>query len=297
MSPAKPTKSKSKPKAKAKAKPKTSATSAKPSARANKPVATSKPAKSAAAKKRTPSPPETPRTRAPTISVRDENPRTRAPTAGRATPPHGTRVRHDTEIDAPIEVAPHEATASSSRDHSAEVADPARAAELAALEEQVETLEDPHLLVALATRIDTLGMQLAYEISRHAHDAAHIAPLKPVLLRVPALYGKTLLRAAEKFDDQGSPRRAAYVLFEALRKAFDPDVITAVAGALSFVLEAHGQTKPALTIRSLLAEREERRARGVDRREVRTQFAAALETLRDGGVDWDGLDDVDDQFD
>lgn len=317
---------------KAKAKPRSSATSAKPSARANKPVATSKPTKSASAKsgaaksgaakshvaksaakkspakpspKRTPSPAETPRSRAPTISVRDETRRTRAPTAsgrtrgeGAAPPPSDeSRPRRDAVVEEPIDVAPHEATATSPRDHSAEAADPARAAELAALEEQVETLDDPHLLVALATRIDTLGMQLAYEISRHAHDAGHIAPLKPVLLRVPALYGKTLLRAAEKFDDQGSPRRAAYVLFEALRKAFDPDVITAVASALSFVLEAHGQAKPARTIRALLSEREDRRAAGVDRREVRTQFAAALEALRDGGVEWDALDDVADQFD
>lgn len=311
-----------------KTKAKTSATSAKPSARANKPVATSKPAKSSAAKsraakspvaksaakssakkspakkavasppspRRAPSPPETPRTRAPTISVRDENPRTRAPTASRRTSDE-SRPRPDAVVDEATDVTPQAVTAASSRDHSAEAEDPARAAELAALEEQVETLDDPHLLVALATRMDTLGMQLAYEISRHAHDAAHIAPLKPVLLRVPALYGKTLLRAAEKFDDQGSPRRAAYVLFEALRKAFDPDVITAVASALSFVLEAHGQSKPAQTIRALLTEREDRRAAGVDRREVRTQFSAALEALRDGGVDWDALDDVADQFD
>jgi len=288
-------KAKKKSSSQAKAKPRSSATSAKPSARANKPVTTSKPAKSSVAKSaakkspakkavasRSPSPSrsETPRTRAPTISVRDENPRTRAPIASGRTSDESRA-----------------ATATSLRDHSAEAADPARAAELAALEEQVETLSDPHLLVALATRIDTLGMQLAYEISRHAHDAAHIAPLKPVLLRIPALYGKTLLRAAEKFDDQGSPRRAAYVLFEALRKAFDPDVITAVASALSFVLEAHGQTKPARTIRALLTEREDRRAAGVDRREVRTQFSSALEALRDGGVDWDALDDVADQFD
>ena len=288
----------------------TSATSARPSARANKPVATGKPAKpappKAAAKKspvarsvpkkpatkvakRTASPRETARTRAPTISVRDENPRTRAPT-------DSPRARHDTVAEPAIEVTPHDATATSALDHSADAADPARAAELAALEEQVETLTSPDLLVALATRVDTLGMQLAYEISRHAHDAAHVAPLKPVLMRVPALYGKTLLRAAEKFDDLGSPRRAAYVLFEALRKAFDPDVITSVANALSFILEAHGQAKPAVAIRELLAEREDRRARGVDRREVRTQFAAALETLRDG-VEWDALDDVADQFD
>lgn len=265
---------------------KSSATSAKPSARSNKPVATSKPTKpktSSAAR-----PPETPRTRAPTISVRAETARTRAPTAS-------PRPKHDTIVEPPIAVTPHEAT--SARDQNAEGADPARAAELDALAEQVDTLESPELLVALASQIDTLGMQLAYEISRHAHDAAHIAPLKPVLMRVPELYGKTLLRASEKYDDQGSPRRAAYVLFEALRKAFDPDVITAVAGALSFVLEAHGQGGPALAIRALLAQREDRRARGVDRREVRTQFAAALEELRDQGVEWDALDDVPEQFD
>ena len=282
-----------------KPKTKSSATSAKPSARANKPVATSKPAKPAkastkksVAKKsaKQPSPRETARSRAPTISVRNDNPRTRAPA-------DSPRSRHDTIAEPAIEVTPHEATATSALDHSAEAADPARAAELAALEEQAETLTSPDLLVALATRIDTLGMQLAYEISRHAHDAAHVAPLKPVLMRVPALYGKTLLRAAEKFDDLGSPRRAAYVLFEALRKAFDPEVIASVANALSFILEAHGQAKPAVAIRGLLAEREDRRARGVDRREVRTQFAVALEVLRDGGVEWDALDDVADQFD
>ncbi|MBA3453238.1 MAG: hypothetical protein H0T42_09120 [Deltaproteobacteria bacterium] len=263
--------------ARAKAKSKKPSKSAKP---ATKPSAgrTKKPASKRAAKpakptKRASSPRETPRTRAPTISVRDETPRTRAPTAS-------PRPIHRTVLEPANELA-----------------DPARAAELAALEAQAETLTDPDLLVALATQIDGLGMQLAYEISRHAHDEAHIAPLKPVLMRVPALYGRTLLRAAEKFDDQGSPRRAAYVLFEALRKAFDHDVITSVAGALSFVLEAHGQTTPAAKIRALLAERDEQRARGVERREVRTQFAAALETLRDRGVQWDALDDVADQFD
>lgn len=253
---------------------------AKPSGgRTNKPIATRKRPKIAAGKagaKRSPrasSPPETARTRAPTISVRDETPRTRAPTAS-------PRPVHRTVLE------PGNA-----------LADPARAAELAALEAQAETLGDPDLLVALATQIDALGMQLAYEISRHAHDEAHIAPLKPVLMRVPALYGRTLLRAAEKFDDQGSPRRAAYVMFEALRKAFDHDVITSVAGALSFVLEAHGQSTPAAKIRALLADRDDQRARGVDRREVRTQFAAALDALRDGGVQWDALDDVADTFD
>ncbi len=295
-----------------KPKSKSSATSSKPSVRANQPVATGNPAKAGAGKaaakkspvaksvpikatanksaKRTPSPRETARTRAPTISVRGEDTRSRTTAAS-------PRTRHDSVADPAIEVAPHDATATSALDLSADASDPARAAELAALEEQVETLTAPDLLVALATRIDTLGMQLAYAISRHVNDPAHVAPLKPVLMRVPALYGKTLLRAAEKFDDLGSPRRAAYVLFEALRKAFDPDVITSVASALSFILEAHGQAKSAVTIRGLLAEREDRRARGEDRREVRTQFAAALEALRDGGVEWDALDDVTDQFD
>lgn len=277
--------------ARSKQKAQSSATSAKPSARANKPVATGKPVKVVAKPSMTKSPVAK--------SVPKKAPAKKAarsaPAAKRASTE--TRSRHDTIADPPVHVEPHEATATSSLDHSADAADPARAAELAALEEQVETLTSPDLLVALASRIDTLGMQLAYEISRHAHDAGHIAPLKPVLMRVPALYGKTLLRAAEKFDDLGSPRRAAYVLFEALRKAFDPDVITSVASALSFVLEAHGQAKPAVAIREILVEREDRRARGVDRREVRTQFAAALDELRDGGVDWDALDDVAEQFD
>jgi hypothetical protein len=302
---------KTKTKTKAKAKAKTA------------PAATRKPAKATAAKspaatsssahppetRRTRAPTisvaETRRTRAPTISVRTETPRTRAPTAAprtrapetsRTPPTRAPRADRDTISDPPFVIAPHEVPATSSRDYGAELADPARTAELAELGDRVETVNDPDLLVSLAIQIDKLGMQLAYEISRHAHDEAHIAPLKPVLLRVPALYGKTLLRAAEKFDDQGSPRRAAFVLFEALRKAFDHDVITAVAGALSFVLEAHGQSAPATRIRTLLTERDTQRASGVDRREVRVRFSAALDELREG-VAWDALEDAPELFD
>lgn len=322
------TKSMSKTKTKSKAK----AAAAKPSAsRGKKAVAVPKPAKATAAKTssrpetpRTRAPTvsaETPRTRAPTISTRSETPRTRAPTAaprargretltwtraesmprprGRETipwkPSTAPRADRDTITEPPFEDAQREA-AMLLRDPSAELADPGRAAELAELAERAETEISPEVLVALATQIDKLGMQLAYEISRNAHDEAHIAPLKPVLIRVPALYGKTLLRAAEKFDDQGSPRRAAYVLFEALRKAFDHDVITSVADALSFVLEAHGQTGPATRIRTLLVERDAQRASGVERREVRTKFSAALEELREG-VDWNALEDVPELFD
>ena len=175
--------------------------------------------------------------------------------------------------------------------------DPARAAELAALEERIATVDEPDALVAIATQVDTLGMELAFEISRHAHDEAHVAPLKPVLMRVPMLYGRALVRAAEKFDDLGSPKRAVYVLFEALRKAFDPEVIASVTTALSFVLDAHGQGTAAQRLSDLVAVREEQRAAGMDRKEVRAQFSAALEQVRDRAVDWSALADDAPQFD
>jgi hypothetical protein len=116
-------------------------------------------------------------------------------------------------------------------------------------------------------------------------------------MRVPMIYGRALVRAAEKFDDLGSPKRAAYVLFEALRKAFDPEVIASVASALSFILDAHGQGTAAQRLSDLVAIREEQRAAGTDRKEVRAQFSAALEELRDRGVDWPALADDSPQFD
>jgi len=278
---------------------------------------------------------QTRRTRAPTVSERAETPRTRAPTERPgivvATPkrsrtdtvlepprppaaPATLRSRTDTVLEPPRHHAaparrrsrtdtlrePPMNVTTQGRDDLAngdQLGDPARVAELAALEVRIDQLAEPEVLVALASQIDTLGMQLAFEISRHAHDAAHVAPLKPVLIRVPEVHGRALVRAAEKFDDLGSPRRAAYVLFEALRKAFDPDVIGSVSAALAFILDAHEQGTAATQLRSLVATREEQRAAGVDRKEVRIQFASALELLRDRGVDWTALADAPPQFD
>ena len=268
---------------------------------------------------------ETPRTRAPTLrsgivadavtkpqslteTLRDaplaNRPRTRGETlvfdrGARAARPRSqtlpfdrsarpARPRSEILRDAPTTVSAHAEVIGVRRD---DLGDPARAAELAALEGRIEQLADPDMLVALASQVDTIGMQLAFEISRDGHDAAQVAPLKPVLMRVPAIYGRALVRAAEKFDDLGSPKRAAYVLFEALRKAFDADVIGSVSAALAFILEAHGQGSAAQRLRDLVATREDQRAAGTDRKEVRAQFIAALEQLRDRGVDWAALAD------
>ena len=276
---------------------------------------------------------QTRRTRAPTVSERAETPRTRAPTERpgivAATPkrsradtvlepprqpdaPMTLRSRTDTVLEPPRhDAAPRRSRTDTLREPPIIVStlgrddlakgdllgDPARVAELAALEVRIDQLAEPEVLVALASQIDTLGMQLAFEISRHAHDAAHVAPLKPVLIRVPEVHGRALVRAAEKFDDLGSPRRAAYVLFEALRKAFDPDVIGSVSAALAFILDAHEQGTAATQLRALVSTREEQRAAGVDRKEVRIQFASALELLRDRGVDWTALADDPPRFD
>ncbi len=301
---------------------------------------------------------QTRRTRAPTKSEREENPRTKAPTIRPGALVDSGRARRDTLRDAArgtsararsqtildlspafdatsqsaadggsdsldsattgrwqqaslLEVAPARARSATLQesvivvsvddevpgDVDDDAADPARALELASLESRIADLEDPEVLVAVASQIDKLGMQLAFEISRHAHDADHVAPLKPVLMRVPSIYGRALVRAAEKFDDRGSPKRAAYVLFEALRKAFDPAVIASMMDALAFVLEAHEQGGAAVQLRALVIRREAQRAAGVDRKDVRTQFAAALEQLRDRTIDWTALADDPPQFD
>ena len=266
---------------------------------------------------------QTRRTRLPTVSDRAETPRTRAPTERpgiavvaprRSDVPTTMRSRTDTLLEPPrpdaapaarrsrsdtLREPPMIVTAQGRDDltNGDHLGDPARVAELAALEVRIDQLAEPEMLVALASQIDTLGMQLAFEISRHAHDAAHVAPLKPVLIRVPEVHGRALVRAAEKFDDLGSPRRAAYVLFEALRKAFDPDVIVAVSAALAFILEAHEQGTAATQLRALVTTREDQRAAGIDRKEVRLQFASALEQLRDRGVDWNALADDPPRFD
>jgi hypothetical protein len=175
--------------------------------------------------------------------------------------------------------------------------DPARLAEVATLELRVPQLSEPAELIALATEIDRLAMQLAHEVARSAADTALVASLKPVLLRASAVYGKALLRAAERFDDLGSPRRAVFILVEALRKAFDPQLIASVAAALSFALEANGQEAAATRLREILIERGDRRAAGVDRREIRSQFTSSLEDIRDRLIEWTTLDDDSARFD
>ena len=91
--------------------------------------------------------------------------------------------------------------------------DPASA--LAELEKEIETRDQIAELLALATAIDALGRTLAIEITRLAAVPEQATPLKLVLLRVPSVHTRALLRTAEKLDDAGSPRRATRVLLVA----------------------------------------------------------------------------------
>ncbi|MBS1121536.1 MAG: hypothetical protein H6Q90_3764 [Deltaproteobacteria bacterium] len=166
------------------------------------------------------------------------------------------------------------------------VAEPVQALILTALEDKISQLAEPSELLALASEIDQLGMQLAHEITRLASRPELAAPLGPVLVRVPSVYARTLLRAAERFDDLGSPKRSTYVLIEALRKTFEPATINTVAQALRFVLEAHGQPAAAERVRELVTMLDERPSR----RDARERFLAAIDELRDL-VDWGALDD------
>lgn len=164
------------------------------------------------------------------------------------------------------------------------VGEPLQATALAALEERGRQLSEPTELLALATQIDELASQLAHEIASHAADSPLAAPLAPVLRRVPAIRAHVLLRAAERFDDRGSPRRAALVLVEALRRAFGAEV-TSIAEALTFTLEAHGQLGAARLVGALITPRD-----GGDRRAQRAQLLEALDALT-GVIDWSALDD------
>lgn len=164
--------------------------------------------------------------------------------------------------------------------------EPLQAGALAALERRIAELDDPAELLALATQIDQLGMQLAYEIRRYGAQSELAAPLKPVLLRVPVVHARALLRTAERYDDRGSPRRAAYVLIEALRKSFAVDALAAAAHALAFLLDAHGQPTAAARVRTLMTA-----DGGGDRRAIRARFEAALDELRDRDIRWVDLDD------
>ncbi len=169
-----------------------------------------------------------------------------------------------------------------------DVSVPNQAATLTSLEDRIATLDEPAELLALATEIDELGVQLAYEISNAAQPEL-AAPLAPVLMRVPGVRTRTLLRAAERYDDLGSPKRAAYVLIEALRRAFDAATIAEVAAALSFLLDANDQAVAAARLRTIVTLPGDPPP-GTSRREARDRLLAAIELLRES-IDWTALDD------
>lgn len=162
--------------------------------------------------------------------------------------------------------------------------DPATA--LAELEREIDAGQQIDELIALATAIDALGRTLAIEITRLAAAPEHAMPLKLVLLRVPAVHTRCLLRTAEKLDDAGSPRRATRVLAIALRKAIDGvdgKLVDAVATALSFTLD--GQPEPLAKLEEVLAI-----DHAANRRDRRARHLALVDEL-EALVEWDALDD------
>lgn len=156
---------------------------------------------------------------------------------------------------------------------------------LTVLEQQIDALQHPTELLALATKIEDLGRQLALELQRLVTEPARAAPLKPVLLRVPAVHTRVLLRCAEKLDDLGSPRRAARVLLEALRKAFDADMVEVVVDTLGFTLDAFEQRAASARLRMLLEPPAE-----MSRRERRMRHMGVVDELV-ALIDWPALDD------
>jgi hypothetical protein len=160
------------------------------------------------------------------------------------------------------------------------------AATLAALELRLVPDATAEELVALVDEIDVLGRLLASELARGSLVPAEITRLEAVLLDVPGVRARALMAAAERYDDRGSPRRAVYVLLDALRTAFDPELVTSIAEALTFTLEAHGLTEAATRVRALVMA-----PRGAERRAARTRFLAELDALRADGIDWTLLDD------
>jgi hypothetical protein len=156
---------------------------------------------------------------------------------------------------------------------------------LAELEAEIDQHDEPGDLVMLATTIDHFGRQLAQELQRVIAEPARADPLKPILLAVPAVHVRALLKAAQKLDDAGSPRRAARVLVEALHRAFDADKVSVVAGALGFTLVAFEQRAAADKLELLLA---------LDpvtpRRERRARHLALVDELAEA-IEWDTLDD------
>ena len=155
---------------------------------------------------------------------------------------------------------------------------------LVELEKAIDARDRIEDLLALATAIDALGRTLALELTRLGTDRELRAPLELVLLRVPAVHTRALLRTAEKLDDTGSPRRAARVLVEALRKAFDADLVEVVIDALGFTLDAFDQRAAILKLHELGS------IEAATRRERRTIYLTRVDDLA-AAIVWAELDD------
>lgn len=154
--------------------------------------------------------------------------------------------------------------------------------QLALLTAQIDQVETGPELLAVATRLDELGRDVA-EAFTQSRDAA----LRPVLLGIPRAYTQALLRAAEKYDDAGSPRRAVFALVEALGRAFDANMVAVVGGVLAFVLDANEQEEAASRTRVVVSATEDA---SVSRRELRQRFLASVAELREQ-IEWNALED------
>lgn len=154
---------------------------------------------------------------------------------------------------------------------------------LADLDAQTDQYDTGADLRIHATAIEHFGRELAQELQRSIADPAKADPLKPVLLAVPAVHVRALLRAAEKVDDEGSPRGAMHLLVEAMHRAFDADRVDEVANALGFVLVAYQQHTAATALNALLAIAPE-----LPRRERRQRHVELVEQL-ERAIDWGAL--------
>ena len=159
------------------------------------------------------------------------------------------------------------------------------AAELAELAAQIDQHDQPGDLLLLSTTIDHFGRQLAQELSRVIAAPALADPLKPILLAVPAVHVRALLRTAEKLDDANSPRRGARVLLEALHHAFDANLVEVVVEALGFTLAAFEQRTAADKLQALASIDP-----NLARRARRGLHLALVEELADA-IEWPVLDD------
>lgn len=154
---------------------------------------------------------------------------------------------------------------------------------LADLDAQTETYDTGSDLRIHATSIEHFGRELAQRLQRVQGDPAEAEPLKPILLAVPAIHVRALLRAAEKIDDEGSPRGAMHLLVEALHRAFDADRVPQVADALGFMLVAYQQRTAAEKLDALLSLDP-----ALPRRERRERHLDLVEQLTDA-IDWGAL--------